>query len=251
MRLTIIFPVLNEELRLERGIVRTVEYIENNLDIPVEILIVDNGSTDATSSIAKELEAKYRMVRYIAIRKKGVGIAFRKGVESSESDIVGYMDIDLSTDIRYLGRMIKKFEKYAGLDYVNASRFHKKSRIKGRKWYRQITSYGFLILLKLIFNMRATDAICGFTFVRREIAEALISECYEDNGWFYMVEFLLRAERDGYGIYDMPIMWEEDYNSTVHIGSTTINYIKNIVRLKRSFIREKKNDSKNRSKQKL
>ena len=53
--------------------------------------------------------------------------------------------------------------------------------------------------------MKSTDAICGFTFVRRETALSLIEGCSRDNGWFYMIEFLLRAEKRGVTILDYPV----------------------------------------------
>ena len=74
------------------------------------------------------------------------------------------MDIDLSTDLKYLGKTIDAFQKDPLLQYVNGSRFSKDSNTKGRKWYRKITSMGLVFLLKTIFKMKATDAVCGFTF---------------------------------------------------------------------------------------
>ncbi|MBP3196884.1 MAG: hypothetical protein J6N21_07750, partial [Butyrivibrio sp.] len=64
------------------------------------------------------------------------------------------------------------------------------------------------------------------------------SECSNDNGWFYMIEFLLRAERNGMKIYDMPVKWTEDYDTTVNIPKTVKNYLKNINRLRKEFVRE-------------
>ncbi len=235
MTLEILFPVLNEHLRLENGIRRTMEYCKANLTSPYKLTIVDNGSGDDTPDIARRLENEYPEVEYIRTEERGVGIAYRTGVERSTSDLIGYMDIDLSTDITYLKKTIELFENDPTLEYVNASRFSKDSDTKGRKWYRKITSKGLLILLKMVFGMKATDAICGFTFTRRETAQRLVKECSNDNGWFYMIEFLLRAERDGMKIYDMPVEWQEDYNTTVKIWKTIKNYLKNIVRLKKAF----------------
>ena len=86
--------------------------------------------------------------------------------------------------------------------------------------------------------MKSTDAICGFTFVRKPEALRLVSECSNDNGWFYMIEFLLRAERDGMNILDMPVEWVEDYDTTVNVPKTIKNYLINIRRLKKEFDKE-------------
>ncbi len=231
MMLTILFPVLNERLRLESGITRTVEYLDKIDFHDYEIIIVDNGSEDETPEIAKGLCAKYPGVRYERIGIRGVGAAFRRGVELSSGEIVGYMDIDLSTNIRHLGEAIHIFQTVPEVEYINGSRFAKESDTRGRKWYRKITSRGLLILLKVFLGMRSTDAICGFTFVRRQTALSLVEGCSQDNGWFYMIEFLLRAEKRGVEILDYPVEWQEDYNTTVKVFKTVCNYLVQIARL--------------------
>lgn len=229
--LTIIFPVLNERLRLESGITRTVDYLQNIGFDDYEIIIVDNGSEDETPQIAAKLCDRYPSVHYERINIRGVGAAFRRGVELSSGEIVGYMDIDLSTNIRHLGEAIEIFGSQPEIAYINGSRFAATSDTKGRKWYRRITSQGLLILLKLFLGMKSTDAICGFTFLRRETALSLVEGCSDDNGWFYMIEFLLRAEKRGVNILDYPVEWQEDYNTTVRIFKTICNYLKQITRL--------------------
>lgn len=231
----LLFPVLNERLRLRNGIEKTMKYLRNNVDIAYKLTILDNGSDDETPEIGKELEEKYPEVTYVRLNERGVGLAFREGIRLNRSDIVGYMDIDLSTDLKYLGRTIKLFQKKPELQYVNGSRFHRKSETKGRKWYRKITSQGLLILLKLFLRMKSTDAICGFTFVRRETAISLVEGSSQDNGWFYMIEFLLRAEKRGVNILDYPVEWQEDYNTTVKVFKTICNYLVQIARLFREF----------------
>lgn len=231
MELTIIFPVLNEKKRLESGVTRTVEYLRKIDFSDYEIIIVDNGSTDETPQIAKRLCQKYGTVKFERINVRGVGAAFRRGVEVSHGEIVGYMDIDLSTNIKHLGEAIHIFERNPEIEYINGSRFARESDTQGRKWYRKITSQGLLILLKIFLGMKCTDAICGFTFVRRERAKELIGACSQDNGWFYMIEFLLRAEKRRIRVLDYPVEWQEDYNTTVKIFKTICNYMVQISRL--------------------
>lgn len=240
LSINLLFPVLNERLRLEKGIESSMEYLRRNVKIPFYLTILDNGSEDETPEIGRSLEKKYQEVSYVRVGERGVGVAFRKGIELNTCDIVGYMDIDLSTDLKYLGKTIEMFQKDPQLQYVNGSRFSKQSDTKGRKWYRKITSLGLLILLKSVFRMKATDAVCGFTWLRKEAAEELVKESSKDNGWFYTIEFLLRAERRGMKIYDMPVEWQEDYNTTVKIWKTIKNYLISTYRLKKAFMLEEK-----------
>lgn len=232
LSINLLFPVLNERLRLRRGIETCIKYLKENVDNPYKLTILDNGSDDETPDIARELEALYPEVEYVRIEERGVGIAFKTGIETNEADIVGYMDIDLSTDLKYLKETISLFENRPEVQYVNGSRFHKDSDTKGRKWYRKITSKGLLIMLKIFFNMKATDALCGFTFLRKEPALMLVKECSDDHGWFYTVEFLLRAEKKGMNIVDLPVEWVEDYDTTVKVWKTVKNYLRQMYRLK-------------------
>lgn len=238
MNLTILFPVLNEHLRLEKGITRCVEYVRSNISIPCNIVIVDNGSDDDTPDIARKLESEYEEVTYRRIDERGVGIAFKTGISECTTDLVGYMDVDLSTDMKYLAKTVQMFEEDPSLQYVNGSRFSKQSDTKGRKWYRKITSAGLVFILKHYLGMKATDALCGFTFLRTECAKDLVSKCSDDHGWFYTVEFLIRAERMGMKIEDMPVEWVEDYNTTVKVFKTIKNYLKQISKLKKIFKEE-------------
>ncbi len=241
MNVTILFPVLNERLRLQKGIETCVEYVKNNLSDPVRIVIVDNGSDDETPEIGRRLEEEYEMVTYRRIEERGVGIAFRTGVTECNTDIVGYMDVDLSTDLKYLARTLDLFREDPDLQYVNGSRFSRDSVTQGRKWYRKITSAGLVFLLKNYLGMKATDALCGFTFLRTEVAKKLVAECSDDKGWFFTVELLLRAERQGIRILDLPIEWVEDYNTTVNVSRTIRNYLKRMAALKKAFKEEERN----------
>lgn len=231
MYINIFFPVLNERLRLEKGIRSTVEYLKQIGFEDYRITILDNGSEDETPQIAERLCEEFSKVTYERIEVRGVGAAFRRGVSLNDCEIVGYMDIDLSTNIKHLGEAIDIFKKDPTVQYINGSRFAKESDTKGRKWYRKITSQGLLILLKLFLRMKCTDAICGFTFMHRAVAEELIAGSSNDNGWFYMIELLLRAEKRGINILDYPVDWQEDYNTTVKIFKTIWNYMVQIGRL--------------------
>lgn len=238
MTINLLFPVLNEKLRLEKGITNCMSYLKDNVSIPYKLTILDNGSDDETPDIARSLEAKYEEVEYVRIDERGVGIAFKTGIERTSSDIVGYMDIDLSTDLKYLSKTIEMFMEDSELQYINGTRFSKESDTRGRKWYRKITSAGLVFILKQKFKMKASDALCGFTFLRTQLAKELVSECSDDHGWFYTVEFLLRAERKTIKIYDMPVLWVEDYDTTVKVWKTIKNYLRQMKRLKKLFKEE-------------
>ena len=245
MNLELLFPVYNEHSRLQNGIDGAAAYLEKLCrkegfgDLSWQFTIIDNGSTDDTADIGRKLEAAYPdRVRFVSIPEKGLGAAFRYGIRHSVSDVVGYMDIDLSTDLEALERTVRILEEDPQTVYVNGTRFAKEARTIGRKWYRKITSAGLVALLHGLLGMKATDALCGFTFIRTEAARELAAQCGNDNGWFYTVELLLRAERAGMKICDLPVTFTENYDTTVDVPATIRNYLIRIRRLRKEFRKE-------------
>ena len=233
MTLNILFPVLNEENRLEQGILKTLDYLKRLEIIPFKLTIVDNGSTDKTEKIATHLSKIHSEVEYIQISERGVGAAFRAGVLANTCDYVGYMDVDLSTDIIHLEEVITLFKTQTDIDMINGSRLNKASKMVGRKWYRNLSSYGLTFLLKLFLQMKATDSICGFKFFKHHVAKDLIALSSDEKGWFFIIELLLRAERLSYNVVELPVRWEDDHNSTVHYFKLITNYL---IQIKRLFI---------------
>lgn len=234
--LNIIFPVLNEEKRIVNGIDKTVAYMRSDINMPFVLNVVDNGSTDRTEELARELCNKYPEMHYTKISEKGLGIAFRVGVAANTSDYVGYMDIDLATNLKHLKQVEDAFSNDPDLEFINGSRFNKLSKVSGRKWYRNITSYGLLFMLHTFLDMKATDSICGFKFFKKTTAENLIATSSQDeNGWFFIIEMLLRAERTGVKILELPVEWFDDSQTSVKFMATIKNYTKNIYRLYKIF----------------
>lgn len=239
--INILFPVYNERLRLENGIRKTVIYMDQILKDRYQLTIIDNASNDETPDIARKLCREFSQVCYIRLDEKGVGVAFREGVAVNELPIVGYMDVDLSTDLKHLKEVIEIFESDLDVGMVNGSRWNKKSDTRGRKWYRNLTSNGLTLLLKMTLGLKASDSICGFKFFRKDTVEALIKEAgQEENGWFYIIELLLRAERNGVKVIELPVHWEDDYNSTVKVFRLIQNYCVQIIKLRKKFRQEKK-----------
>lgn len=231
----IVFPVYNEEKRIKKGIDEAYSYI-SSLGVPFSFLIVDNGSIDDTQIISRELCNKYEQISYLKISEKGVGVAFRSSLSVLNEDIIGYMDIDLSTDISCFSEVVKAFSDKENVDIVNGSRYSNKSMVINRRWYRSITSQGLVLLLKLLLNMKSSDAICGFKFFKRECLMTLIKESSEEKGWFYIIELLIRAEKEGMSIYELPVRWEDEpTESKVNVFETVVSYLNGIIKLKRSI----------------
>lgn len=231
LRIHILFPVLNEHKRLVQGIEQTVAFMEQHFPGEYKITIVDNGSTDDTPQLSLRLTEKYPTVHYLQLSEKGVGLALREGVRGNDCEIVGYMDIDLSTKIDHILQMNTIFEENPEIQIVNGSRISKGSTVIGRKLSREMTSRGLNLILKVLLGMKIDDSLCGFKFFRKKAIETLISHSSDTKGWFYCAEILLRAEREKVQIREIPVVWQDDYNTTVHVKKLIVEYLKEIFRL--------------------
>ncbi|MGI6072889.1 MAG: glycosyltransferase [Lachnospiraceae bacterium] len=240
MFLNILLPVYNEERRIERGVEGTIDFLSSIGFDDYRITIEDNASTDDTGKKALEMSAKHPQVYYDRLEHKGVGIAFANGVMKNTCEVVGYMDIDLSTDVRHLREVIEIMQADPACMMINGSRWSRESETTGRKWYRNLSSHGLTRLLKIFLKMKASDSICGFKFFRNKFAKELIDESSrEERGWFFIIEILLRAERKNVKIHELPVRWKDDYDSKVDYIKVIKNYLSDIKRLRRDFKSEK------------
>lgn len=237
MNVNIVFPVLNEELRLRPGIEKTVDFLEKTGLQSWMITIVDNGSTDETWHQITEYTEKDGRIKGIRLTERGVGWALYNAIKQNEADIIGYMDVDLSTDLSHLPEALAVFEKCPEAGIVKGNRLDRQSQVLGRKAGREFTSRGLNWLLHVVFRTRVSDVMCGFQFFRRETAEQLIRECSSDKGWFYCAEMLLRADRKDIPIIEIPVKWTDDYNTKVKVFKLIWNYLNRIVRLRWEFWR--------------
>jgi hypothetical protein len=234
MKIDIIFPVLNEENRLENGIIKTLEYLKTSKFNDFKLTIVDNGSTDKTEEIGLKLCEKNSQVKYIRIEEKGVGVAFREGVKHTNFEIVGYMDIDLSTDLESIDEVFRIFFNNLNIDIITGSRNMKESEVKNRPLVREITSKSLGKIINIILKTKLKDYMCGFKFFRREKLNEIMLNISDEKGWFYCAELLIYSEWKNYIIYELPVKWtDERENSKVdnQIFSLINKYMKQIFRL--------------------
>jgi len=231
MTINIVIPVLNEEKILKNGIERTIYFLDTTkVKDKYCITIADNGSTDGTEEIAKNLCKKYSYVNYLKISCRGVGAAFREAIKCNTEDIIGYMDIDLATDIRHLKQVYRVFLK-DNADIVVGSRLLPKSKVYNRTLLREFTSRALNKILKLFLNVQFSDAMCGFKFYKREVAEQLVKISSNEKGWFFCAEMMIRAEWSKIPIREIAVIWHDDPDSKVKAGKVSVNYMIEIIKL--------------------
>lgn len=225
----ITIPVYNEEKELEKSVVTLRKYFSHNLnDFEWKIIVADNASRDQTLTIAKRLAKLYTNVDYVSLPQKGRGRAVKYVWKKSTADIVAYMDVDLSTDLKHFPPLVESLLR--GYDIAIGSRNSRGSRVYGRKLMRTLTSKSYMVLIKLFFWVSFSDAQCGFKAARREVIQALIP-LVQDNEWFFDTELLILAEKMGYRIYEEPVTWIDNPGSTVRVLKTAQGDLQGLWRL--------------------
>lgn len=234
LRLDVVLPVYNEEKDLAGSCRTLTAFLTDHCPYQWKIVIADNASTDATPEIARGLAAADSRIRHLRLDMKGRGRALRTAWLSSTADIVSYMDIDLSTDLKGFMPMINAIA-LGDADVAIGSRFKKGSDVD-RCLKREVLSRTFIGLIKLFFPRSTfSDAQCGFKAVSRRAVDDLLPHV-KNLGWFFDTELLLLADHYGYRIEDIPVRWIEDRDSRVRIVKTGLEHSLGVLRMRLSFL---------------
>lgn len=226
----ITIPVYNEEKEIEKHISILADFCNKNLKkYKWHITIADNASSDNTPIIAATMAKKNSKISLFRLEEKGRGRAVKRVWSLSGSDYCVYMDLDLSTDLTHLPKIISALE--TGYDIAIGSRLAKGAKVEGRGFIREVVSRALnFFFIQFWFHTHFTDAQCGFKGVTKYVVDNLIPKI-EDNGWFFDGELLIIGEKAGYRIYEEPVHWVDNPGSTVRLVSTIYGDIKVMFRL--------------------
>jgi putative flippase GtrA len=230
----VVVPVRNEERDLAPSIRRLVAYLRESFPFTTRVTIADNGSTDATWTIATGLARELAEVRAVHMDLPGRGRALRAIWSQSDAEVLAYMDVDLSTDLNGLLPLVAPLLS-GHSDLAIGTRLAPGSRvIRGPK--REFISRSYNVLLRTLMGARFSDAQCGFKAIRRDQARALLP-LTQDTGWFFDTELLMLAERAGLRIHEVPVDWIDDLDSRVDIVGTALADLRGMARLGAGFAR--------------
>jgi len=209
----LIVPAFNEEARLPRTLaaLRALLLAAEESAGLVEVIVVDNASTDRTAEVARAADSVAMPVRVIRCDVKGKGAAVRAGIAETTADVVGFMDADGATDLSALVEGARLLN--AGADVAIASRAvpgsvtterHSRVREWGAAWYRRCTQR---------VAPGIADTQCGFKLFRGDLAREVFAATAAD-GFSFDVEVLGRAQRRGARIVEFPALWDDVPGST-------------------------------------
>lgn len=239
MNVVIVIPAYNEELILEKSILKLFSFCQSNLNLDWKIVIANNNSSDRTGEIAQKLAATFSQIEYLFIDIKGKGAAIKTAWENYSAEVYCFMDADLATDLAALPELIKGIRD--GNDLVIGSRFHPQSKVS-RSLVRKLVSLAYQLVLKIILQTKINDAPCGFKAINHKVRQDILPQI-KNQQWFFDSELVILAEKKGFRIKEIPVIWhdlrEGQDKSRVKTLSLGLAYFKEVLKLKKRLKNEK------------
>jgi len=189
-RLTFFFPAYNEEENVDETVRRALDQVGALVDGSIEVLIVDDGSTDRTPELADALAAGDSRVRVHHQANRGYGGALRAGFENARGQLICFSDGDLQFDLREMSRLLSRLDDATKpVDAVIGYRIKRRDpphRIFIAKTYNAIVS--------VLFGLRVRDIDCAMKLFRREVFDGLP---LETDSPFLSAELLIKLRARG------------------------------------------------------
>jgi len=227
-RLSIVIPAYNEEARLPDSLQQVVAFAAAQ-DYPIEVVVVDNNSTDRTGEIAQEFAAEYPFVRVLFEGRQGKGAAVRTGMLAARGEYRFICDADLSMPIEEVLKFLPpQCENY---DIAIGSREAPGAVRYGEPWYRHLMGRVFNTIVRWFAVPGFHDTQAGFKMFRAEAAEDLFPLQTMD-GWSFDVEILYAAQRRGHRIVEVPIHWYYKPNTRIHPIRDSVDMFREVFKIR-------------------
>lgn len=219
--LSIVIPAFNEEKRLPATLLRIDEYLATR-DFSYEVLVVDDGSRDATRQVVREFAAArpwMRLVQYDDDKNhpvnRGKGYAVRQGVMASQGRDVLFSDADLSTPIEEIEKLLPPIAR-GECDIAIASRALPESDLAVHQpWYREWMGRTFNKFVQAMIGTTISDTQCGFKAFRGEVARRLFGLAQID-GFGFDTEIIYLANKFEYRVQEIGVVWRHRDESRVN-----------------------------------
>ena len=211
--LQLIIPAYNEEHRLPGTLRDLREHITRRgwMPLQVEVIVVDNASTDATAEVARLADSVAMPVRVVHCAQRGKGAAVRAGIAASDAELVGFMDADGATGLDALDEAWRRIT--LGAEVAIASRAVPGAQTMARhSWLRARGAQVYRTLAGRIVP-GVSDTQCGFKLMTGRLARRVFSRMRTD-GFSFDVELLARMRLEGAAISEFPVTWVDVPGST-------------------------------------
>lgn len=222
--LSVFFPCYNEEKNVGTLLTNTLQFLPTISD-DYEIIVVDDGSQDATAEIVKSFVRKNDRVRLIRHEKnRGYGAALRTGFDNCNKDYIFFTDGDNQFDISEMTRLLPYIENY---DIITGYRMKRRDN-----FIRKINEFSFNRFVRLMFGLKVRDLNCAFKIYKKQVIESLK---LQSTLAFINSELLIRAKKKGFtikevGVTHYPREWGTQTGANIKVILGTFRELFNLRR---------------------
>lgn len=240
--LSVIIPCYNEERNLKRGVLKEVEdYLKKQKYIN-EVIVSDDGSTDGSLKLIEKFVKYHPRFKLLRNEHGGKPFAVKSGLAKARGEIVLFTDMDQSTPIKEIAKILPWFEKEYDLVIGSRGSVRKEAPL-----IRKIMARVFLTFRRVLLLPEIVDTQCGFKAFRRQVVKkifprlAVFEESKEAKGWrvsAYDVELLFVAKKLGFRVKEVVVNWQD---RDISVGKQR-NFIKESKEMLLEILRVKLND---------
>ena len=234
--LSIVIPLYNESGCIEANLCRIGEYLKA-LNLAYELILVDDGSIDFTKAVCRDIVDGNSHVRLITYSiNRGKGYALKAGMLEAAGKYIIFTDADLAVPVRFIGTCLKELE--SGNSMVICSRHLPESTFKIRERpLRQFLGEIFRRFSQISLGLRVSDVTCGLKGFSKEAAFNIFSRSRIER-WGFDAEVVFLAQRLGYHIKEIPVVWRHSFDSRVNVAIDSARTLLEIFRIRHYFARK-------------
>ncbi len=220
VNLSVVVPLFNEEERLDKRYPLLLDWLAAK-SAPTELILVDDGSRDATRAVARSVVARARKLRIearlVEAEHLGKGAAVAAGLARSRGAYAGFCDVDLSTPLEHFDTVIRA--AFSGGVLAIASRAANGAIVtKPESKLREGLGCVYNRLLQATLVPGISDTQCGAKAAPTELWQTVVPYCHE-SGWAWDVELVAISRRLGFPVEEVPVNWHHDTGSRLNVLS--------------------------------
>lgn len=225
---SVIIPVYNEEKRLPKNIGQITNFF-GNVGAPVELILVNDGSTDGTAGLLADYEKKYGLRVLSYAQNRGKGYAVRTGALAAQGEWILFFDIDLATPLKMFNDFVAALPGNQA-DIIIGSRRTAGAMIKRcESKLRIFLGKGFTRLSNLLVP-NVTDFTCGFKGFSRQAVQTIFPRA-RINRWGFDTELLYIGTIHRLKIRELPVQWTHDTDSRVKVWRSVVSSLGELLQM--------------------
>ncbi|MCU0514358.1 MAG: glycosyltransferase family 2 protein [Anaerolineae bacterium] len=229
--LTIVIPAHNEEQRLPPALAQIDAYLRTQ-PYTAEVIVVENGSHDRTAAVTRDFARTHPYVKLLEVTTRGKGLAVKAGMLAARGEYRFICDADLSMPIEEISKFLPP--NHAGCDVLIGSREGPLAQRIGEPEYRHIMGRILNFIVKIAAVADFEDTQCGFKMFHRRAADDLFA-VQQMTGIGFDVELIYVAQKRGYRIVDVPIIWHYNADSRMRLFQDSLRILQEIWQIRQNW----------------